>query len=185
MNSIALSWKVFSINLLKVNVFFKAQLSANFDGLICDEDSIKVMFFDTISTEDQNVVDYYWNTITPTTFQQTTEEYIKNVVIPNAKAFVSQLEGDFVAQNIALGISAAGKTGAVLGVISKQVVVEEDKPSVSILDSLYGVCPSLTVTVQVLDWHLAHMEEYADLAPFITTERFTAVKTRIQTYLGV
>lgn len=182
---IELSWKEFNVNLEKVKIYFKANLSSNFNGLICDSICVKVDFITTPSTEDSDKVSAYWASLTSTSFNPTTEEYIKNVVIPNTKTFVSQLEGDFVTQNIALGISAAGKTGAVLSLLSTRVIVDGESGEVSLLDTLYGVCPSLTVTVKIIDYHIAHMDDYSDLAPFISTERFTITKHRIQTFLGV
>lgn len=185
MNSITLNWKEFSVNLEKVKLFFKNHLSNNFDGLLCNTEDIKVLFFDNFTEEDENIVNDYWNNLTESSFDLTTEEYIKTIVIPQAKIFVSQLENDFVVENIALGISSSGKTGDVLGLLSKRVVLDEGQEGVSLLDSLYGVCPSLTVTVRVLDWHLNNIEQYSSLSPFITEERFINVKHRIQTFLGV
>jgi len=111
--------------------------------------------------------------------------YVQQVIIPSVKAFATKLETDFVTENILMGITQAGKTDSLVRMMTKKVDIPGAPASVSLMDTIRAVCPSLTVTLQVLQYHIDHIEDYADLAPFITLTRLNNIKGQIQTFLGI
>lgn len=115
----------------------------------------------------------------------TPQAYVQQVVIPAAKTFAMTLETNFITENILMGITQSGKTAGVVSMLTKKVDVAGVVTPVSIMDTLRAVCPSLTVTLQVLQYHIDHIEDYAELAPFITLARLNSLKVQIQTFLGI
>lgn len=67
---IKLSWKEFNVNVGKVGSDFRAILSANYDGLVCDELAMTVMFLSEPSPEDVAMATNYWDALTPESFEQ-------------------------------------------------------------------------------------------------------------------
>lgn len=71
---ITLEWKNFSVNLDKLNAYFKETMAPNYDGLVCDEVNIRVIFKSDF-TEDENIaVNSYWDAATEETFEPTLTE---------------------------------------------------------------------------------------------------------------
>lgn len=106
---IELSWKTFDVNLTKINNHFKTNLSTNYDGLVCTNDSLKVMFIEDILQEDQQFINNYWDSLTETSFNPTLDELINNK-INEAIIFGKQLQEDFIKENVKLGITQLGLT---------------------------------------------------------------------------
>lgn len=63
-----LMWKPFHIDVEQVRAFFKSSLGENYNGLICDEISLQVMFKAEPSEGEEQLIDNYWNSITEETF---------------------------------------------------------------------------------------------------------------------
>ena len=93
-------------------------------------------------------------------------EYVKRFVYRPAKAFCAQLEEDFVSENIALGITQAGRTKAVTEALEPVLMNLRN-------GSLYEV--------------LAEIEKVTydpELVPFITEARVRTMKNKVRVYLG-
>lgn len=125
------------------------------------------------------------NSYKATQAQLSLREYLKTIYIPSVKKFVVELEEEFVIENIANGISQSGKTGGVLAVLAKKIYLEGLPEAISMMESIRGVCPSLTVTIQIIDYHINHIQDYGDLSPFITVDRLEFLKNKIKNFLGL
>lgn len=123
------------------------------------------------------------NKLVPPTPPVVDANWIKtNKVVP-IKTFVDDLLNTVISENIYMGISQAGKSGAVLNFANKKVDVASAPYPVSLWESLTNL--TLTVTIDVINVHLANISEYGDLAPFITAPRLTTLKNKVQSFLGL
>lgn len=71
---IKLEWKTFQVNLEKINIYLKDTIGSNYDGLVCDENNLKVMFKTNFSEDDTTTINSYWDAATEETFQPTSTE---------------------------------------------------------------------------------------------------------------
>ena len=106
---ILLNWKIFLVNLDKVNKYFKDNLSTNYDGLTADSQSLTVVFFDTISQEDTDIINTYWDNLQETDFDPTPEE-LATQAIDAAISFGIKMINDASVENVLMGITQSGKT---------------------------------------------------------------------------
>lgn len=114
-----------------------------------------------------------------------TYNYIINSVMPSAVNFSQELQAEFIAWNILHGITQLNKTDVVLGIMSMKVTIDGFVEPLSLMDTLSDVCPSLSTTLKILQYHLDHMSDYSACSPFITTDRFTDMQNQIKSYLGI
>lgn len=169
MYSLELQWKEFNVNLDKVNFIFKTNLSSDFDGLIADSDSLKVIFKNEITQDDIDYINTYWDNITAASFNKTTEEIIQGK-IDDAITFGGQIILEAVITNVTLGITQVGKTRIVSDYLrALQRYLREG---------------SLYAAVEEID-ELILNGIPGELAPFVTIEKLQAVKTKIQEYLVI
>lgn len=122
------------------------------------------------------------NRLTPPSTPTIDANWIKNNKVMPIKTFVDDLLVTIIAENIYMGITQAGKSGAVLNVVNKKVEVSSAPFPVSLFESLTNL--TLTVTIDVINYHLINIADYADLAPYIAADRLTNTKHKIQTFLG-
>jgi hypothetical protein len=95
--------------------------------------------------------------------------------------FVDNLLAEIRAQNMEMGVTQAGKTADVLGLFELPIILPGKTRAVTFKGSLDT--GSLTVTMDIATYLIAHPELYSDLAPFITVERITEWRTKIYLYL--
>lgn len=165
---ITLPWKEFSVNLEKVTAHFKATLSSNYDGIVCKESVMEVNFFEEISQEDSDDVYGYWDNITASTFNPTLDEIITKKV-NEASIFGNNLIAKAIVENIAMGITQAGKTKAVADLFSNL--------------QYYLKTGSLYAAVAEID-RMVNDGVDPSLDPFVTEERLNNYKSQIQAYLS-
>jgi hypothetical protein len=109
---IVLQWKDFQVNLEKVNTYLRTALSDNYDGLICDSESLRVMFHEEASLNDIDIVNNYWDNLTPSSFDSTPEE-IAAQIRRDAQEFGMRLMNQFIEENLLLGVTQLGLTNHV------------------------------------------------------------------------
>lgn len=114
-----------------------------------------------------------------------TYTYIIKSVMPSAVSFSQQLQAEFIAWNIMNGITQLNKTDAVLGVINMRVTVDGFVEPLSLTDTLSDVCPSLSTSIKIIQYHIDHIADYPTCAPFITVDRLTNMQNQIKSYLGI
>lgn len=169
MEEIILLWKEFSVSVDKVRATFKATLSSNFDGLVCDDQFMRVRFFSTISQEDQDAVAAYWAGISSQTFAPTMSDIVGEK-IDDAQKFGNQLLIEFATENVLMGITQSGKTAAVTNYLHKL--------------SHYVMTGSLCAALGEFDVIIADTNKDS-LAPFITNDRMAVYRAKIASYLGI
>lgn len=106
---------------------------------------------------------------------------LKTYLSTKIDPFVDSLLEDIRAKNMEMGITQAGKTTDVLGLFELPIMLPNKTRTVSFKGSLDT--GSLTVTMEIATYLIAHPELYSDLAPFVTVERITEWRTKIYTYL--
>lgn len=168
MSTIPLPWKVFSVNVRKLHEYFKANLSSNYDGIVCNEDSLSVIFFDNFSSEDRTKVNNYWNNSTPQTFELSIQELIQ-ISLDEAIRFGKHLIVQAAVENIEMGINQAGKAKEVADLFCNL--------------QYYLTTGSLYAAIAELERILDEVLDPA-LEPFVTAERVSSYKTKIETYLA-
>lgn len=101
--------------------------------------------------------------------------------IEEAIAFGNQLVSKMAAENVAMGITQAGKAGDVLSVFTQKVIVPSSTRAISAVDAVQS--GSLYVLAEVLQYHIDNIANYSDLSPFITEARLQAFKAEIMDFL--
>lgn len=165
---ISLEWKEFSVNLDKINIHFKASLSSNYDGLVCDENTILVMFKETIEEADSDIVTQYWDNIIAANFLPTLNEIVTGK-INEASIFGNSVIAQAIVENVLMGITQAGKTKQIADLFnSLQYYLKTG--------SLYA---AITEIERIISDDLD-----PTLSPFVTEERLNSYKIKIEEYIN-
>lgn len=168
MKNITLQWKSFAVDLEKVNSTFKELIGANYDGIIARSEDLTVNFLQDYSTQEEQDLLSFWNSVTETTFEPTSEE-LTTEMMTRAIEFGNQLILTASVENVMMGITQAGKTNAVADFGEKLF--------------RYLQTGSLYASITEIDSLIANGLP-VELEPFITEERLTDYKNRILAYLG-
>ena len=168
-NSIQLEWKEYKVDVNKIHSYFKFSLSNNYDGLICNSEFIKVMFKSNCLSDDNDIVNIYWNSITSTTFNPTMQEIVTNK-INDAIAFGNQLIIAASVENVLLGITQAGKTKEVSDFLNNMQVYLRS-------GSLYAAIDEIN--------NLLESDLPSELSTYVSIARLNEYKTKIRTFLGI
>lgn len=170
MLSIVLPWKNFKVDLEKVRAYLKSTLSSNYDGLLCDEASLRVIFKTDYSDDDFSKVNAYWDVITLSTFNPTSQEIVTSKIIA-AITFGNNMIVQAAVENVLLGITQANKTKDVSDYLERL--------------QLYLRTGSLYAALQEINSLLADSNRASlNLSPFVTDDRLNAYKASITTFLG-
>jgi hypothetical protein len=113
------------------------------------------------------------------TTAETLTDYLDKEVFP----FIKTVVNTFAAENMAMGITQAGKTGEVLGLFIKSYDVHLNGLPISLRDtfdtgSLYEAC---TVIQYIRD----NPTEFTGMSPYITDARLLEMKNKIEIFLGI
>lgn len=169
MITIELTWKEFSVKLDKVHAHLKSILSSNYDGLVADSISLKVIFKAEISEDDTEVVTNYWDNTHASDFNPTQAEVITQI-INNAIIFGNKIIFDAIVENVALGITQSGKTKVISDYFrALQRYLKEG--------SLFAAIDEIN--------NLINNGIPEEFAPFVTETRMTTYKQKLQQYLGI
>lgn len=170
-NAILLAWPSFNVDLNQVNIYFRSNLSSNYDGLVATTQQLSVYFTATIATGDQTVVNNYWSGLTSTSFNPTEEQEIQ-AAIQAAMTFGQQLIVQYSAQNVAAGVTQAGQTQAVANYLGPMIN--------------YLITGSLYAAVEQINTYIADTSSTkTGLSPFVTNDILYAYLNQIQTYLKI
>lgn len=168
-NSVALGWKAFNVNLDKVAIHFKAILTANYDGMVCDPDHLYVIFKTPPSVDEIQEVEAYWASLHVNSFALTLKEIITKK-LTDATSFGQSILVDAMVENIELGITQAGKTKQVSDYCENLIRYLQS-------GSLYAALNELEV--------LENQGLPPELEPFITQARLDSMKAKILAYVAV
>jgi len=113
----------------------------------------------------------------------TTTESLKIYLDESVFPFIKDLINTFAAENMALGITQAGKTADVLGLFVKGYDLHSNSRPLSLRDcfdtgSLYEAC-------NVIEHIRGAPSEFSGMDPFITDARLLEMKNKIETFLGI
>lgn len=170
MSSLTLPKPSFQIHIKKLSDYLKDNLE-NCDGIVVDS-SIKVIFIGSPTQQAIDDATAYIESLTEegelAKFTLTQMEQCEKIV-SDAKFFANKIENVFIAENIMMGITQAGKTREV----SEYLI---DVLGYLRTGSLYEVKNEVDALL------LAGIPE--ELAPFVTEERLEEFKAKIVDYLA-
>lgn len=169
---ITLQWKEFDIKLDRMNRYLKDNC-INYDGMIADEDVLKITFYSEETQQDTDLVNNYWNSLTENNENTPNSYEIKKqyeVIISNAIDFGKKLSIDFASDNVIGGITQAGKTKDV-------ALYLRDLSYYLTTGSLYEAINEINILISDV------VPE--GLSPFVTESILQTFKQKIEDYLGI
>lgn len=131
------------------------------------------------TTQQETDLDAFMSSWVDFTTAETLKVYLDGTIFP----FVDDLINTFAAENIAMGITPAGKTGEVLGLFVKQYDIESNGFPISLKDTFDT--GSLHEAIAVLQYVRDNPTEYTGLSPFITDARLLEMINKIEVQLGI
>lgn len=137
-----------------------------------------LVFDDELGETDEDALEAAVSAHIPVTTAESLQAYLSASVFPFVQTVVTQI----AAENIAMGITQAGKTADVLGLFGKQFDIGATYP-VSLKDTFDS--GSLYVSLAVLQHMRDNPSVYDGLSPYITDARLLATKNKIEVFLGV
>jgi hypothetical protein len=148
-------------------------ITPKYQSMYVKGDYIQLAFTTNLTQEEVNAVSSHINNFVEVCITEQLKYYVETKIRP----FVEDLLFMIQAQNIEMGITQLGKTWEVLGFFEEPVLLDGKTRKVSFKGSLDA--NSLTVTIELLTYFIAHPEMYADLSPFVTVERLSTWKNMI------
>lgn len=142
-------------------------------------DEISIEFSDTLSVENEAILDIAVGNHTGLTIVEQLTKYMDGTVHP----FVKELINSFAAENISMGITQYGKTGHVLALFSKKYPIPNQDFQCALKDSFDT--GSLYISKDIIQHIRNNPSEFSGLSPFITDARLLAMKNKIETFLGL
>lgn len=163
-------------NIGKLSVELKAN-NSKFDSLTVRGDMLYLNYSSSLLQPEIDSISNLVNNFVEISVQEQT----KNYLLADVDAFITDLEAEFAAENMLLGITQAGKTGAVLGVMSERVTLAGETRPFSLLDTFRT--KSLFEAIRVIDHLVTNIATY-EVSPFITADRLNAFKAKIEEFLA-
>lgn len=142
----------------------KSSITATLSHINTSDLDVEIVFQSVLNDSEVLELEDLVNLHTP----QLEKKYLMSVVA-SAKAFGSSLSNEFAADNIALGITAAGKTKEVAVYVKDLAYLMES-------GSLYAAMDEIDTMIS--------QPPPVELSPFITVEVLTSYKSKIQAYLS-
>lgn len=166
MSTYTLQKKSFFVEIPTLHENLKSSsLQNKFNGIVKEEENVSLLFFEELDQQETDLVDSIFSSHESNIFtKRYTERLIKGAVKRGNEIFT-----EFAAENVAMGITQAGKTKAVADYLAN---VDRYMRS----GSLYEVLNELT--------KLENEGFPSELAPFITSERIGRVRDMILSYLN-
>lgn len=168
-----LQWKNFTIDLVSFNDFIKNNIPKS-DGIIADSSGFTIIEKIPFDQTDIDVIQTYYDSLTEEgeiakITPRLTNELI-NKKIREATDFGINLIRQYVIENIQMGITQAGKTRIVADYLRRlQRYIESG--------SLYAALEELNALINApID---------SELAPYVTVDRLTTYKQKIQAFLEI
>lgn len=164
--------KEFNMDTTKMDKRFAAITSSNYSGIVKDGNSFIVLWKTTPSDADLAAIEVYWRNLTeqvystPTVDEQT-EALAK--VIQKARLFGDATIAQFALENVAMGITQAGKTRAVADYCQKLQYYMSTGSLYAALEEIQDIADNTP----------------PELAPFVTPERLAVYTNKIKAYLGI
>lgn len=172
--------KTVYVDRLELEIKANSSLLPKYSHIIGSPGQTNIVTTNALTTEEADALNLI---VTNHVAQPTTAQYLKSYLANDIFPFVDDLMSTFAAENIAMGITQAGKTGAVLGLFVKQYDVNTNSLPISLKDTFDT--GSLYESIKVIQHIRDNPNEYIGLEPFITDARLHQMKNNIETKLGV
>lgn len=152
-------------------------LNAKYLYLLLKGSDLQLFFSSGLTQNEINVISNHINNFVEIDLIEELKDYVGTYVKP----FVENCLYRIQAENIAMGITQAGKTYDVVAFFCAQVTLPNKTRAISLDNALST--NSLTVVIEILDYYIANPNLYTDLDPFITASRLTEWKGWIVDFL--
>ena len=139
--------------------------------------AVSIIYASDLSSENQTTL----STTVTNHVAQTTAEYLRKYLDGTVYPFTQGLIATFAAENIAMGVTQAGKADDLLGLFGHHFDIGSMYP-VS-LKSAFDT-GSLYVSLVIIQHWRDNPSVYDGLSPFVTDARLLTLKNRIETFLG-
>lgn len=137
--------------------------------------TIQVLFESELTLTENNILDALVENHEHITTPEYLRDYLNNEVHPASRLILDT----FTAENIAMGITQAGKVAPLLAMFVDKV----PNLNVSLKDCFDT--GSLYAAMEVLFYHETNIANYSNLSPFVTLERLQEMRAKIAAFLGV
>ena len=166
-----------SVNLTRLTKEISDAIGVDLIYVETVDDQINVHIEDETSQQNQDALDLVISNHVGVTIED-----IACQKIHAARQFGNAMMEKMASENVAMGITQAGKSGDVLAIFSEKVLVPSSTRPISAMDTVQS--GTLYVLIEVLDYHIANMANYSDLSPYITTERLNNFKAAVVEFLS-
>lgn len=140
--------------------------------------AIEINFSESLNQTQIDYVTAFVNDFVEVDITADLKAYVESAIQP----FVEDLLYRIQAENIEMGITAAGKTYETAAFFCSQVTLPGKVRSISIRDAI--ATNSLTVVIDILNYYIADETLYDDLAPYITQARLTQWRDEVIEFLS-
>lgn len=164
--------KEFDMDTAKMDKRFAAITSSNYDGIVKDGNSFIVLWKSTPTNSDLAAIELYWRGLTEQVYNTpTAEEQMEGLskIIQKARTFGDATIAQFALENVAMGITQAGKTRAVADYCQKLQYYMSTGSLYAALEEIQEISVNIP----------------PDLAPFVTQQRLAVYVNKIKAYLGI
>lgn len=156
-----------------------SSISETVADVVILETSFVVVFENDITSSDKTELDGIITNHEHITTAESMKQYLEYSVYP----FIEDIIYTFAAENIAMGITQAGKANGVLALFELKADVDSSGRPISLKGAFDT--GSLYAALDVLSYHRTNISNYSDLTPFITDARLLALMNKIETFLGI
>lgn len=156
-----------------------AEITANFVKWGALGSTITVYLDTDFTTAQETALDAYVANFVDFTTSESLKIYLDGTIFP----FIDNLITTFAAENMATGITQAGKTGEVLGLFSKKYDVESNGLPISLKDTFDT--GSLYESIAVIAHIRANPTEFTGLDPYISDTKLLGMLNAIEAQLGL
>lgn len=163
-------------NITKLDKELKALVAA-YSYCSIKGSNLTLVFTNIISQADIDAVSNKVNNFVETDLV----DYINANKVKPVNQWVTEFLQRITAENISMGITQAGKTADMLGFYQNYVLLPGKTFPITFKGTLDT--GSLNVTLELVEYYLAHPELYPGLSPFIDQARLTAWKNDVIKYL--
>lgn len=153
-----------------------------FDGLSYNQDDSEVIVHlssEPTLQEDTDLTALINNHVPTPTVHSSIMSYLRGGV----SSFVDEVLDYEAATNMELGITQAGKTAEVLGLIVKQYDYKSNGKPVSLYESMR--LKSLYETIEIIDYIRSNPSEFTGLDPYINDARLLSLKNKVEGFLNI
>lgn len=159
MNTIALEWKEFLVDVSKVNIYFRINLSSNYDGLICNVENATVAFVEEVTSDDADKISAYWGSLNEHSFDPTPEELALQGLDARmvwGASVIKQFRLYSMGMSDENGIAMLSNMMDVkmtldLGMLAAAAALLDSKPEDALLDAQFSDTDSRTVRQRFVD----------------------------------